>query len=53
MGQNYSIADIYLYTIATWLEGDGVDTAMLPIVMGHRSRMEQREAVKKVRAAYA
>jgi glutathione S-transferase len=53
MGENFGIADIYLYTIATWLEGDGADTTKFPHVMGHRSRMEQREAVKKVRAAYA
>jgi glutathione S-transferase len=52
MGDNFSIADIYLYTIATWLEGDGVDTALFPKIIGHRSRMEQREAVKKVRAVY-
>jgi glutathione S-transferase len=52
MGENFSIADIYLYTIATWLEGDGADTTKFPGVIGHRSRMEQREAVKKVRAAY-
>jgi glutathione S-transferase len=52
MGDHFSIADIYLYTIATWLESDGVDTAQFPKVIGHRNRMEQREAVKKVRAAY-
>jgi glutathione S-transferase len=52
MGEDFSIADVYLYTIATWLEGDGVDTAQFPNVIGHRNRMEQREAVKKVRAAY-
>jgi glutathione S-transferase len=53
MGENFSIADIYLYTIATWLEGDGVDTARFPGVIGHRNRMEQRPAVKRVRASYA
>jgi glutathione S-transferase len=53
MDETFSIADIYLYTIATWLEGDGVDTTKLPRIISHRSRMEQRPAVKKVRAAYA
>jgi glutathione S-transferase len=53
MGEDFSIADIYLYTIATWLEGDGVDTTQFPKVIRHRSRMEQRIALKKVRAAYA
>ena len=53
MGENFSIADIYLYTIATWLEGDGADTAKLPRILEHRARMEQRPAVNKVRASYA
>lgn len=53
MGESFSIADIYLYTIATWLEDDGVETIQFPKVIGHRSRMEKRPAVKKVRAAYA
>ncbi len=52
MGEDFSIADIYLYTIATWLESDGVDTSKFPRTIGHRTRMEQRPAVKKVRASY-
>ena len=53
IGDNFSIADIYLYTVATWLEGDGVDATLFPGIIGHRNRMEQRAAVKKVPAAYA
>ena len=53
MGQDFSIADIYLYTIATWLESDGVDVSHFPKVIAHRGRMEQRPAVEKVRATYA
>src|SRR5271154_4112680 len=30
MGEQYTICDPYLFTIGTWLEGDGVDTAKLP-----------------------
>jgi glutathione S-transferase len=50
MGEQYTICDPYLYTIATWLEGDGVDIAALPKVADHRSRMVERPAVKKVLA---
>src|SRR4029077_5682619 len=35
MGEQYTICDPYLFTIASWLEGDGVDTARLPRVMEH------------------
>jgi glutathione S-transferase len=50
MGERYTICDPYLYTLATWLEGDGVDIATLPKLMAHRQRMEQRPAVQKVLA---
>jgi glutathione S-transferase len=48
MGDRYTISDPYLFTIAAWLEGDGVDTARLPGVMEHRRRMLARPAVQKV-----
>jgi glutathione S-transferase len=51
MGEQYSICDPYLFTIATWLEGDAVDTATLPRVMEHRKRMLARPAVQKAVAA--
>jgi glutathione S-transferase len=50
MGEQYTICDPYLYTIATWLEGDGVDIAVLPKVADHRNRMAERPAVQKVLA---
>jgi glutathione S-transferase len=46
MGEQYTICDPYLYTIATWLDGDGVDLATLPRVMDHRKRMAERPAVR-------
>jgi glutathione S-transferase len=46
MGEQYTICDPYLYTIATWLEGDGVDLKTLPRVMDHRERMAERQAVR-------
>ena len=50
MGEQYTICDPYLYTIAGWLEGDGVDMAKLPKVVAHRKRMEARPAVATVLA---
>jgi glutathione S-transferase len=50
MGEQYTICDPYLYTIATWLEGDGVDIAVLPKVADHHKRMAERPAVQKVLA---
>jgi glutathione S-transferase len=47
MGERYTICDPYLFTIASWLEGDGVDTGKLPRVVEHRRRMLSRPAVKK------
>jgi glutathione S-transferase len=51
MGDRYTISDPYLFTIATWLESDGVDTAKFPRVMEHRRRMLARPAVQKAVAA--
>jgi glutathione S-transferase len=53
MGDIYTICDPYLYTIATWLEGDSVDLASLPKVADHRMRMAERPAVKKALAEAA
>ena len=50
MGEQYTICDPYLYTIALWLEGYGVDLAGLPKVADHRKRMSERPAVQKVLA---
>ena len=47
MGEDYSVADPYLFTLASWLEGDGVDIARFPRVADHRARMAERESVKK------
>jgi glutathione S-transferase len=47
MGEAYSICDPYLFTLAQWLEADGVDTGKLPRVMDHRDRMSALPAVSK------
>lgn len=48
MGDAYSIADPYLFTLAGWLETDGVDPARFPKVLEHGRRMAERPAVRKV-----
>lgn len=47
MGGTYTIADPYLYTISSWLKGDGVDIANFPRVHDHFKRMMERPAVKR------
>ena len=47
MGDTYTIADPYLFTLSQWLEDDGVDLARLPRVLEHRARMAERPNVKK------
>jgi glutathione S-transferase len=47
MGSAYTICDPYLFTLAQWLDGDGVDIARFPKVADHSQRMSQRPAVTK------
>jgi glutathione S-transferase len=47
MGQAYTIADPYLFTLAQWLEGDGVDPARFPKVADHRRRVGERAATRR------
>ncbi len=50
LGDTFSIGDIYLLTIARWLEADKVDLSNLAKVLDHRSRMLDLPAVKKATA---
>jgi glutathione S-transferase len=52
MGESYTICDPYLFTLAQWLEGDGVDLSDLPKVADHRNRMAARPAVQTVLAEH-
>jgi glutathione S-transferase len=47
-GSNYTICDMYLFTLAQWLEADGVDLRRLPKVADHRRRMSENPVVAKV-----
>ncbi|HVY83534.1 MAG TPA: glutathione S-transferase N-terminal domain-containing protein [Caulobacterales bacterium] len=46
LGERYSICDPYLFTLAQWMELDGVDPASFPKVADHRRRMGERESVR-------
>jgi glutathione S-transferase len=47
MGERYTICDPYLFTLAQWLEADGVDPKRIPKVIDHRRRVGERAAVRK------
>jgi glutathione S-transferase len=47
MGETYTICDPYLFTMAQWLEQDGVDPTRFPKVIDHRRRMSERPQVRK------
>jgi glutathione S-transferase len=47
MGEAYTVADPYLFTLAQWLEADGVDPARIPRVIAHRARMAERANVRQ------
>ena len=50
MGEQYTVADPYLFTMSSWLEGDGVDINDLPIIKDHFERMRERPAVQRALA---
>jgi len=53
LGDTFSICDAYLFTIASWLEDDGVDPRQFKKVYDHRERVRARPAVRKVLAEEA
>ena len=46
MGESYTIADPYLFTVAHWIEADGVDPAQFPKIVAHREMIRQRKSVQ-------
>jgi glutathione S-transferase len=50
LGEAFSIADCHLYTICTWLEGDGVRLADYPKLQTFMAAMEARDSVRAVHA---
>jgi glutathione S-transferase len=53
MGERYTVADGYLFTLTGWLEEDGVDPRQFRKVHDHFQRMAERPAVRKVLAEEA
>jgi glutathione S-transferase len=53
MGESYTVADPYLFTLARWMEGDRVNIETFPRVYDHHKRMAERPNVRKVLAAQA
>lgn len=50
MGESYTICDPYLFTLAQWLEQDGIDPDQIPKVIDHRRRVAERPAAKRALA---
>ena len=50
-GETYTISDIYLYTLSTWLEGDGVDIRLFPKIADFQIRLDDNPAILRVLAA--
>ncbi len=50
VGDTISLADCYLFTVCSWLAGDGVPPANFPKIEAFLTRMEARDSVKAVRA---
>jgi len=50
MGDTYSISDPYLFTLASWMKGDGVDPAQFLKILDHSRRMAERPAVQRALA---
>lgn len=53
LGEHYTVSDMYLFTLAQWLEADGVEPARFPKVAAHRERMRADPVVSRVMAAEA
>lgn len=46
-GERYTVVDGYLYTVGSWLEGDGVDMTRFPKLTAYLERVGQRDAVRR------
>ena len=49
-GDQFTVADGYLYTIGSWLEGDGVDLKAFPKLTAYLARVAARPAVQRALA---
>lgn len=51
VGDHFTVADAYLYTILTWTRIAGIDLSAWPVLVAYRDRIQQRPAVQAARAA--
>ncbi|MFC6981667.1 glutathione binding-like protein [Microbulbifer taiwanensis] len=47
MGDDFTVADAYLFTIAGWLDAQKMDTSAWPRLRAFQQRMSERPAVQK------
>lgn len=52
MGEHYTVADAYLYTVSRWMEADSLDPSRFPKVKAHREMMAGRASARKALAAH-
>ena len=53
MGDNFSVADAYLFTVTNWAKPMGIDLAPYPNLVAFRERMAARPAVQEALKAEA
>ncbi len=53
LGQDYSVCDAHLFTLARFLPADGVDLRAFPRLADHAGRMARRPAVRRALATEA
>jgi len=47
MGETFTVADAYLWTVTRWMIGDEVDMAALPGISAHHERIGARASVRQ------
>jgi glutathione S-transferase len=51
VGEHFTVADAYLYTVLTWTRIAGIDLSSWPVLAAYRERVQQRPAVQAARRA--
>jgi glutathione S-transferase len=51
MGDQFTVADAYLFITLSWMPGFGVDLTNYPNIAAYEARIAERESVKRVKAA--
>ncbi len=51
VGEHFTVADAYLYTILTWTQPAGIDLTAWPVLAAYRERIQRRPAVQAARKA--